>query len=282
MTSLILSDLHFHSRCSLADQLSPFRALFRGFETVVFNGDTVGWDIAVDPDACGLAHAQIVRFCEEAGCTAQVLAGNSDFPISIQRHLRLAGGRVLVMHGDAIFPGISPWRPEAACLERIRTAQRRQLSAEMAAPLSAELAAVVETMRVYAAKLEPEHCSTNLWLNRLTLPARMLTLLRVWRGFPRRCAEFLDTFAPTAEIAVIGHFHRSGVWKIGGRTIVNTGSFGRFSRPLGVVVAEECLSVFALNKRAGVWSLSAPVWQVPLASNEIRGQSYALLRSHRN
>ena len=100
--------------------------------------------------------------------------------------------------------------------------------------LEGRLDSIHEALRVHKARsarrydeAAPLSCRRLLWRIPwwLTNPARLPVLASTLFRMPRDTSDFLATYAPGASCAIVGHFHRGGVWRFGDRTVVNTGSF---------------------------------------------------------
>jgi hypothetical protein len=55
--------------------------------------------------------------------------------------------------------------------------------------------------------------------------------------------RFAAAHAPDARVVLVGHTHRAGVERVGGRTIINTGCFGVPGPALGVLIGDDGLTV---------------------------------------
>ncbi|NQU44265.1 hypothetical protein HQ520_13330, partial [bacterium] len=162
--------------------------------------------------------------------------------------LELAGGRVLVTHGHIVYPGVSPWRPGHRLIERLRGEARAALSQDRRETLSGELEAAALALEEYYADIKKwRTCRPFLsrlvglpwWLAR---PDSLWRLIRARHGHPAQAATILEKFNLPARFLIIGHFHRSGVWPIGQRVVINTGHYGRhLGSPMRVVISENLL-----------------------------------------
>ncbi len=73
--------------------------------------------------------------------------------------------------------------------------------------------------------------------------SRVLLILKCWREAPRRAEKLAEAFRPNARIIIIGHTHRAGIWRIGPRIVINTGSFMMFAKRYAVDVKNNVVSV---------------------------------------
>ena len=56
-----------------------------------------------------------------------------------------------------------------------------------------------------------------------------------------------------------GHTHRSGVWRTGGRVVINTGGFTPLAHPLAVELEGEVLTVRRISTGTGDFRLGQVV-----------------------
>ncbi|MDD5349137.1 MAG: hypothetical protein PHQ12_02890 [Chthoniobacteraceae bacterium] len=242
----ILSDLHFgysSSRVKAAEQLAP---LAEGAEEVLFNGDTVETRFPQERDRAREAVAALRNVCHTAGAHAVFLTGNHDPDVTEIHHLELADGAILVTHGDVLFHGLSPWSTEAAVL---RAAHDRELAA-LGHPedLTRRLEALRRAARVLeplGAKLMPR-VKPGLWhalAEHFWPPWRTLRILGGWAQTPFLANALAARCVPQARCVILGHTHFSGVWRVGGRLVVNTGGFTPMGRPLAAELEGNTLTV---------------------------------------
>ena len=79
-------------------------------------------------------------------------------------------------------------------------------------------------------------------------PQRPLGIVWGWLTCGRRAERFARTFFPEAECVIFGHFHRSGRWKYGRRTLMNTGAWFRHATPYVVDMRDS--QIIAYRKAA--------------------------------
>jgi len=82
-------------------------------------------------------------------------------------------------------------------------------------------------------------------------PWRVLQILKCWRQAPGRAAKLAEAFRPRASIIIIGHTHRAGIWRIGPRIVINTGSFMMFAKRYAVDVQNNVVSVKEIKPGKG-------------------------------
>jgi len=157
------------------------------------------------------------------------ITGNHDPDISAQHHLDLAGGEILVTHGDVLYPEIVPWGLDSSRLAtlfrddlvRLTAAGQDQLMARLAACKAAS--AQVPIAHDYTAR----NAATRLasLCGKMAHPLRLFRMLRAWWQMADRAASLAGHFRPAARFVILGHTHLPGIWTRGGLTVINTGSF---------------------------------------------------------
>jgi len=255
----VLSDLHLDWQDEWARKAQAMRELWAGSASVVFNGDTLNWYTAAQPERARQVLDYLSGLCRSDGAEPVFLAGNSDNPISRRRHLVLAQGLVLVTHGDVLFEDISPWRACAgeffrerlAALEAMEPSRRQTIEGQMESVRHA----IQEVQDRQCGGLEREILAGQVrerpwWADN---PAGLGVLLRARRRMPQLAAEFAERFVPSAQVVLVGHAHRSGLWTRGGRMVVNTGSFGLMGSPLLVRLEDGLLAVREVSQKGGRW-----------------------------
>jgi predicted phosphodiesterase len=255
---LILSDLHLgrpHCAARSADALRP---LWDGVDHLVINGDVAE---VHHPNHWTTAARQTLRLfdlCETDGVELTLLSGNHDPFITDLRHLHLAGGVVFVTHGDVLHPAVSPWSPASARIRAVHESALAALGPEERQTLQARLSATQHAAYAEWADLDQlaDEALHSTLFGMLIRPWALVKVIAYWRAFPRLAAHFIARHAPSARFAVLGHTHRSGVWFIDDRVIINTGSFGFPGTPRAVIVENGTLSVNRVHFRGGVYGLA--------------------------
>jgi len=221
----ILSDLHLGHKVSRITDVGSLRPLIAGAGTVIFNGDT--WQELAKPwrERSAQLLQQLQDLCREEGVEALFLSGNHDPGWTGRGWVELAEGRIIVSHGDALLFASSPWKREILMApERIAGLWARQPHADR--EVEERLRGARDIARELHATEFPQgrHLLQRAW-DAVIPPQRALLMLEAWASQGRRAAEFLRQYFPRAEVMVIGHFHWPGRWRIGGRLVINTGTF---------------------------------------------------------
>jgi UDP-2,3-diacylglucosamine pyrophosphatase LpxH len=193
-----------------------------------------------------------------------MLAGNHDPFVSDHKHVLLAGDKILVTHGDVFHPAIAPWSIAA---RNVRNASIEGLSAlepERRDDLLARLAISHRASLAECDQLTRQASKSSLH-NMALRPWALFQVLQYWREVPGLAARFAESCAPEAEYVICGHTHRQGVWRVGMRTIINTGSFGFPGRPRAVLVEGRRLEVRRIRYRGGCYEMAPdPLYEVEL------------------
>jgi exonuclease SbcD len=221
----ILSDLHLGHRLSRIARTEQLRPLIAGAATVVFNGDT--WQELAAPFRVRSQEmlAELRDICATEGAHAVFLPGNHDPGWDHPGFLELAGGRIVITHGDTFYPEGSPWKrevlarpdllrriwqdhPDAAHDPAVRMIVARRISRELGSLEHPTGKSIV--MRAIDAAFPPQ---------------RALRMLACWLGRFDAARRFCDSWFPKAEAIVFGHFHFQGNATRGHRLAIDTGSF---------------------------------------------------------
>jgi len=221
----VLSDLHLGHRVSRIRRVAALRPLLEGAGTVVFNGDTWQELVTALRERAAEMLEELRDLCRAAGCEPVFLSGNHDPGWPGPGWLGLAEGRIVVTHGDALLFDGSPWKRE------ILTGGGEILALWAEHPAAAtdageRLRLAREIARALPSRDAP--VGRRLWQrawDAVTPPQRALRMLQAWWNQGDLAGEFCERYFPAAEVLVIGHFHRHGLWRRGGRLIINTGSF---------------------------------------------------------
>lgn len=221
----ILSDLHLGHAASRIESAEELRPLIAGAGTVVFNGDT--WQEL----ASGFRRraeallSDLQALCRDEGAAAVFLSGNHDPGWSGKGWIELAGGRIVVTHGDAVLWAGSPWSREAFEREaEVRRLWEEHRGAEDDAGERLLLARAV-ARALKAASYPKGRSLVRRAMDAVSPPRRAWEILSVWLHHPHATAAFARRYFPRAELVVAGHFHWPGVWRRSGRVVINTGAF---------------------------------------------------------
>lgn len=259
---LILSDLHLGhaaSRIASAEQLRP---LLEGAGTVVFNGDTFQeLAIAFRPRSEALLKG-VQALCDEMGCDTVFLPGNHDPGWGGKGWLELAEGRIIVTHGDGVMWGGSPWSRESfQRSEGIRKLWAENEQADLDPEKRLELARDVALL-LKPPSIPKGRSFVRRAMDAVNPPRRAFEILRVWWDQANRAEAFLRRYFPQAEVLVLGHFHRRGVWERNDALVINTGAFVNPHGAKWVCYADGWLKTGKVEEREGEFlrGETAEVW----------------------
>lgn len=266
----IISDLHLGHRVSRITRVESLRPLLAGAGTVIFNGDT--WQELSRGLNEGSAEMleELRELCREEGCDPVFLPGNHDPGWPGDGYLELAGGKIVVTHGDTLVRSGAPWKreillnpgkveelwakhPDANADPRVRHLLAREIS--QALPVLKHSHGRSFIQRAWDA-IHP--------------PQRALEMMKAWWSQPQTGQAFRDQYFPNAEFLVIGHFHWAGTWQSGNLRVINTGSFLNPGRAYWVEIDQSQLSYGKVNESASSGcsrGASIGKWEI-LASSE--------------
>lgn len=249
----IISDLHFGDRASRVRALDQLAPLAAGASELVLNGDSLETRPGGAPDRPRQLEAALCTFVQSCPTHVRLITGNHDPDISSAHFHELAGGAVLITHGDIAYDDLVPWSQDAPLAgQLVAQARRRTTDASLDSLLAAHRDAAAAIPQRH--QLEPRRwrylrsfLGDTVWP-----PQRIPRILRAWAELPARMAGIARTHRPQARFIVVGHTHRPGHWRQpDGLLVLNTGSF---CLPLGarvVEVATDHLTLRAVVARGG-------------------------------
>lgn len=262
--TLVISDLHLgRGGIDLPRALEPVIA---ETDELVLNGDVAELHLPDHRDAAARGVESLRRRADRFGVRITILAGNHDPMISSRRHLRLSDGVVFATHGDAVHPSLAPWSPSAGALQQAYLERLEAFAPQERGRLESVLSASRD-----AASLEWERAAVARGSGRpWRLLAHPLSLLRIslfWREYPGLVADFALRHAPESRFVLVGHSHRPGAWRIGGRIILNTGAFRVPHQPHAVRLDADSIALVRLAREGRRYRLGVPApdrhWPLP-------------------
>ena len=261
----ILSDLHLGHKISRIAQVSALRPLIAGAGTVIFNGDT--WQ-----ELAGKLYErsremldELQAICREEGAEAIFLSGNHDPGWPGPGWIALAGGRIIITHGDALLFDGSPWKREILVSgERVMEVWNQHPRADR--DIEERLRVAREIARQLCSHEYPtgRHFIQRAW-DAVLPPGRAVKMIEAWMIQGSAGAKFCETYFPEAEVLIMGHFHREGCWLRNGRRIINSGSFMAPGRAdwvewnagwLSRGVIDESPEICRIGRTLDVWRLA--------------------------
>lgn len=243
-----ISDLHLAHKRSHAPAPADLLRLMEGIDMLVLCGDTAETrETCIEREHSIALRAELRRLCRERALPLIELAGNHDPDIE-PLLARFWGGRVAAMHGHAILKEISPWsreylsarrsvhaliaaRPDADCSLSARLELTRSIAIELSRHVPPPKNKKLPTRKNLLRELY--HC---FWP-----PSRPLSIIRSWITCGSKAERWCRRYLPDTQLFIIGHFHRSGRWRYGSRTILNTGAWFEHATPYAVDVQDARL-----------------------------------------
>ncbi|MGL5017860.1 MAG: hypothetical protein ACRDBP_06985 [Luteolibacter sp.] len=221
----VLSDLHLGHKICRIEEVSALRPLIAGAGTVIFNGDTWQELASAFLQRSTAMRDALKSLCREEGAEAIFLSGNHDPGWPGPGWVELAGGRIVITHGDALLRAGSPWKREIlTCGERVTEIWEKYPHAHE--NIGDRIAIAREIARELCSIEYPTGRSflQRAW-DAMVPPRRAVKMLEASLRQKFTGATFCESYFPKAEFLVIGHFHWSGAWSCRGRRVINTGSF---------------------------------------------------------
>lgn len=256
---LILSDLHLGDRKTGTPTATMVRPVWNDVDRLVLNGDTAELH---DPACLDSAEAEartLVDACVADGVEVCAIAGNHDPFISSLARLSLRNGRILVTHGHTLHRT----EPRPLVEGQVLEAGDEQSMSESHRLDSDVLDRTLARSRRLTPPPEELETPRN-FLGSLgyavSRPVVLWRILRYWRHFPAWSCRYAEQVQPEARIVIAGHSHRQGVWRVGRRIVINTGSPTWPGRPWAVRIEQDTVAVHGVRRTGGAWSLQeAPI-----------------------
>ena len=247
----ILSDLHLGHPASRIERVEQLRPLMGDVGTVIFNGDT--WEELARPwrERSEAMLGELKAMCAEEGSEPVFLSGNHDPGWPGRGWAEIAGGKIIVTHGDALLFASSPWKREIM-MDPGRIARLWDKHPHAEKEVEERLRVAREIAReLHASEFPRSRCLLHRVWDAVIPPQRALRMIEAWCTQGRRAAEFCDHYFPQAEVMVIGHFHWPGSWRVDGRQIINTGTFASPNRAHWAELSEGLLRRGKVNEKGG-------------------------------
>ena len=247
---------------------AALRPLLEGAATVVFNGDTLEERKLAYTERSRALYDDLRRLCDDLDARTVFLSGNHDPFTPEGRSLDLAGGRVFVTHGDAIYHDLTPW----SHFRREAFEASRRIRAEFSAESLAALETQLEVANRTAAEMEfPQVRPHNgiggflrKWAAEFWPPKRPFLILNTWLNAPRLAHRFRESHRPRARCIVVGHTHLPYCSRRVDKWAINTGAFVTPSVARTVDVRGDDLTVRRVDRRGDRFEPGAEILSVPL------------------
>lgn len=255
--TVILSDTHIGPPGRGARSAKALRPIWRGVSRLVLNGDIAE---VHDPKWRTRAAREVLEIqdlCDQDGVELVMISGNHDPMISDRRCLSLCDGEVFVTHGDTLHPAISPWNAYAPRLRQLNEQSLAVLEVSQRHALENRLAAVQ-----HAAHIDWDHEATQprpirpRWWRMMAMPAKVGRVFWYWATMHWRAYAFMLRHTPQARFFIFGHYHHSGIWRMGRRVVINTGCYSFPAQPLAVIIQGQSLEVRRVCRRGEQYHLA--------------------------
>ncbi len=256
----ILSDLHIGHALSLVRHPWQMRPLLDESRMIVFNGDTFEQRLPELKARSVEIKETLKAQAAAAGCEVVFIAGNHDPFVSDVRAVFLQQGSIFVTHGHALFDEITPWSNRAKQLAQ-RTRELHGLEGNLDDPLEC-LTGLERRLAIATTVSSETHAEDHLsdaplslkvvnYLSEFLHPARPFIVLKCWADTPRAADVFAETYLAGCGVKfiIIGHTHFRGVWRVGNRVVINTGSFALPLWRYGVRIRQGVLEVVEVRRR---------------------------------
>lgn len=237
-----LSDLHLAHKRSLAPSPAQLVELMEGVGMLVLCGDTAETrETCVERDRSIALREELRTLCSGRGIELVELAGNHD-PDTEPMLASFWGGRVVAMHGHELLKVVSPWSREYMSCKKIvqdiiAAAPEAEHDLEAALRRTACIAREL-SRRVPGPTRRGGRNPFHGFYHCFWPPRRPLSIITSWLTCGRKAERWAQRFTPDAELLIIGHFHRSGRWQYGARTILNTGAWFEHATPYAADVRD--------------------------------------------
>ncbi len=258
--TLIISDTHFGDAVKSAGPVERFKSLLNITDHLVINGDGFEFEPPRARSIANDSHARLIDLCHEKNVQFTTISGNHDPHDAWPRHLFFAQDKILLSHGDAFHPGISPWCSVATHLAKAYADAIASLAAQghpdtlQTRLLAAHMANKAEWHRETSPAGHVAKRTTILGL--ALAPHKIVKLFNYWRTIPRLTSQFTQTYAPQTRIVIFGHTHHEGIWQRHNRWIINTGAYHFPGRPLACTLIGQTLKVHRLRLQNDQYQLA--------------------------
>lgn len=238
----VFSDLHLGHPANTIKDVNTLAPLLKGAGTAVFNGDTCQM---LAKEVKGNAQAlleELIELCEQLNVEPIFLPGNHDPQISERTHLELFDGRIVIFHGDVIYPKVSPWSKFYFWKKEEVDRYLSQIEPEhLSISERYQLAHKVVQLMKPQKRGKTTKGNFSYYLDMLFPPQRLWELLRVKYKHKKELQKFVEHYFPKAEIILYGHFHNMSHFNLEGKIFVNTGAFMRGCKSSMIEITEKQL-----------------------------------------
>lgn len=230
-----ISDLHYgHERCQ-APAPEQLMADMDGVGMLVVAGDLAETRPCRWQQRGTELREQLRACCRSRNIELVELAGNHD-PDTPALAASFWQGRVVAMHGHALYKEVAPWS-----WEYLRNREKCRALIASYPDCDTDLGqrlALSRAMSTYTPPILRREGIRNRhlrgFLHCFWPPQRPWGIVCSWLTCARRAARFMHSFFPKAQFLIFGHFHRSCNRTFGTLRILNTGAWFRHATPYAV------------------------------------------------
>lgn len=245
---------HFSSKIHDPAQVEH---LFDGAASVVLAGDTSELHLPELAERADWLRRQLLASITSRGITPIELPGNHDPAVAPHTHVELAGGEVLVHHGDALFHFGSPWGREVT----VSRPQLEQVSAAFGPSSALDAESWLARANAWARAMSPpetlefESLRGRLghYAGLLFPPQRIARMADAVLTGEVRAIRLAERLFPRARFIINGHTHLGRIVQARGRVAINTGAYVRIGSPRLVIVDAAELRVLRVVQRGDLF-----------------------------
>lgn len=244
-----VSDWHLGHERSEAPGVDRLEPLLIGVDVLVVAGDLAETRPCPWQQRGKALREELVRLCQRRKVSLVLIAGNHDPDVEALA-ASFWGGKVVAMHGHALYKEVAPWSWEylhhkKACKALIRRYSRADTDVESRLELSRAVCQLSPPM------MKREGVSIPLvssFLHCFWPPMRPLRIVMSWLTCARKARRFARDYFPHAQVLVFGHMHRSGAWRFPDVAVYNTGAWFRHATPYALdMIDAEVVSYVPLG-----------------------------------
>lgn len=262
----IVSDLHVGHKASVIDRLDALTPLAEGVDWLILAGDTLELkygDFDADHYDSNREQRRFEEETEKWGCKVTVITGNHDPEISDTHSLSILEDKVFITHGDGLFPNVTPWSSNIGNLQKHAAIIDPEATGSTAKELHDYLA-LHKQVTIRAHKDDKKYNPTlwgkmKIFIHQMWPPITPFLILKSWREVPSRAVSLTERFGISPKFIVVGHTHNPGIWKRGGQTVINLGSYFPWPGARCIDIEGKTLSVRRIRKKHNDIKIGKPV-----------------------
>lgn len=230
----VISDWHLgHERCEVPGEDAMLRVM-ENADILISAGDLAETRPNEWQERGLAARDRFRTLCRERGVQLIEIAGNHD-PDVEPLLVKLWNGRVVIMHGHALYKEVAPWSWEYLNnKEKCRDCIRSFADADTDLVSRLELSRAMSQLTPPIMRRAIRNRYLRGFLHCFWPPQRPLGIVLCWLTCGLRAEHFARRYFPEAETLILGHFHRGLAARYGKRRIYNTGAWFIHATPYAV------------------------------------------------